>query len=30
MTMCDIWPGLTSFVAEKTRVAALTGDGYAM
>jgi flavin-dependent dehydrogenase len=30
MTICNIWPGLMSFVAQQTRFAALTNSGYAI
>ena len=30
MIMCGMWPGLISFVAQQTRVAALTDSGYAL
>jgi hypothetical protein len=30
VTTCGIWPGLMSFVAQQTRVAALTDSGYAL
>jgi len=30
VTICGIWPGLMSFVAQQTRFAALTDSGYAL